>query len=142
METVSCIAISTGLKAPESDFFIVKQIHSPKEIHNKFNEFANDPLKGVFVIDGDSLGVALQFHEQYFFEITSEAEAVICCRCSPTQKAQVTRKIKIYQDKITLAIGDGGNDVPMIMEADIGVGIEGLEGKQAALASDFSLLKF
>jgi len=40
------------------------------------------------------------------------------------------------------AIGDGGNDVGMILEADIGIGIEGKEGMQAALCSDFSITEF
>jgi len=61
---------------------------------------------------------------------------------SPTQKAQITLKIKQYTNKKTAAIGDGGNDVGMIQSADVGVGIVGKEGKQAALASDFSILKF
>ena len=39
-------------------------------------------------------------------------------------------------------MGDGGNDVGMIMEADVGIGIVGKEGMQAALASDFSIHQF
>lgn len=66
--------------------------------------------------------------------------AVVCCRCSPTQKADVTECIKRYTGKITLGVGDGGNDVGMIQAAHVGVGIVGKEGMQAALASDFSIL--
>ena len=40
------------------------------------------------------------------------------------------------------AIGDGGNDVGMIQEADVGIGIVGKEGQQASLAADFSILQF
>jgi phospholipid-translocating ATPase len=54
----------------------------------------------------------------------------------------VTEKIKFYTGSKTLGIGDGGNDVGMILTADVGVGIVGKEGKQAALSSDFSILKF
>jgi phospholipid-translocating ATPase len=54
----------------------------------------------------------------------------------------VAECIKKYTKKITACIGDGGNDVGMIQQADVGIGIEGKEGKQAALASDFSILKF
>ena len=43
---------------------------------------------------------------------------------------------------ITLAIGDGANDVSMIQEAHVGVGIQGLEGRQAVNASDFSIPEF
>jgi phospholipid-translocating ATPase len=61
---------------------------------------------------------------------------------SPTQKAVITSGVKNHTGKNVLAIGDGGNDVGMIQVADIGVGIVGKEGKQAALASDYSILKF
>ena len=43
---------------------------------------------------------------------------------------------------ITLAIGDGANDVPMILEADIGVGLYGKEGMRAVDSSDFALAEF
>ncbi len=58
------------------------------------------------------------------------AHSVICCRVSPKQKAQVVRMVKQYGKWVTLAIGDGANDVSMIMEAHIGVGIRGKEGSQ------------
>ena len=67
---------------------------------------------------------------------------MICCRVSPTQKAVLTQGVKNHTGKVALGIGDGGNDVGMIQVADIGVGIVGKEGKQAALASDYSILKF
>lgn len=56
--------------------------------------------------------------------------AVVCCRVSPLQKAQVTALVKSHGD-VTLAIGDGANDVGMIQKAHIGVGISGQEGMQA-----------
>ena len=68
--------------------------------------------------------------------------SVICCRCSPTQKAEITRLIKKYSGKLTCAIGDGGNDVSMIQMAHVGVGIVGKEGQQASLAADFSITQF
>jgi phospholipid-translocating ATPase len=64
------------------------------------------------------------------------------CRCSPTQKAIIVKKIGIYTRKRTAAVGDGGNDVGMILEANVGIGIVGKEGKQASLASDFSITQF
>ena len=54
----------------------------------------------------------------------------------------VVEAIKLYTKKITCSIGDGGNDVGMIQMADVGIGIVGKEGKQAALAADFSINKF
>ena len=68
---------------------------------------------------------------------------MICCRVSPSQKSQVIKKMKGFDSNaITLAIGDGGNDVSMIMEANIGIGIHGEEGMSAVQASDFSIGEF
>jgi len=64
------------------------------------------------------------------------------CRCSPTQKALIVGKINFFTKKRTAAVGDGGNDVGMIQEANCGIGIVGKEGKQASLASDFSINQF
>jgi phospholipid-translocating ATPase len=65
------------------------------------------------------------------------------CRCSPTQKADITQLLKTYtKGQRIAAIGDGGNDVGMILESDVGIGLEGKEGMQASLSSDFSLVEF
>lgn len=71
------------------------------------------------------------------------APCLCVCRCSPTQKADVVKNLKKFsKGKRIAAVGDGGNDVSMILEADVGVGIVGKEGMQAALASDFSINQF
>ena len=67
---------------------------------------------------------------------------MICCRVTPKQKADVVRLIKNSMNKITLAIGDGANDVNMIQEAHIGIGIYGQEGMRAVQASDFAIPEF
>ncbi len=67
---------------------------------------------------------------------------MVCSRCSPTQKAEVVEAIQRMTRLKTCAIGDGGNDVGMIQAADVGVGVVGKEGIQAALASDFSVSRF
>ncbi len=78
-----------------------------------------------------------------FLSIAVLANTVICCRVSPLQKSNVIKEIKNYDKKIiTLAIGDGGNDVSMINEANIGIGIFGEEGMSAVKASDFSIGEF
>uniref|UniRef100_A0A670IYY4 Phospholipid-transporting ATPase n=1 Tax=Podarcis muralis TaxID=64176 RepID=A0A670IYY4_PODMU len=69
-------------------------------------------------------------------------KVVICCRVTPLQKAQVVELVKKYKNAVTLAIGDGANDVSMIKAAHIGVGISGQEGMQAVLSSDFSFAQF
>ena len=78
-----------------------------------------------------------------FLNVAKDAVAVICCRVSPLQKSQVVKMMKEYDPKkITLAIGDGGNDVSMIMEAHIGIGIYGEEGLRAVQASDYAIGEF
>ena len=78
-----------------------------------------------------------------FLSICYNSNSVICCRVSPFQKSQIVQKMKQFdRDSVTLAIGDGGNDVSMIMEADVGIGIKGEEGLSAAKASDFSIGEF
>ena len=86
--------------------------------------------------------VCLEYYEHEFMELVTMCPAVVCCRCSPEQKAQVVRLIQEHTGKITCAIGDGGNDVSMIQAACAGVGIVGKEGMQASLAADFSLTQF
>ena len=81
--------------------------------------------------------------EKMFLDVAKDAMAVICCRVSPLQKSQVVKLMKNYdKTKITLAIGDGGNDVSMIMEAHIGIGIYGEEGLRAAQSSDYAIGEF
>ena len=78
-----------------------------------------------------------------FLKIVNSANTVICCRVSPSQKSEVIRQMKNFDKKaVTMAIGDGGNDVSMIMEANIGIGIFGEEGVSAAQASDFTIGEF
>uniref|UniRef100_A0A667J017 Phospholipid-transporting ATPase n=1 Tax=Lynx canadensis TaxID=61383 RepID=A0A667J017_LYNCA len=69
-------------------------------------------------------------------------KGVICCRMTPLQKAQVVEMVKRYKKVVTLAIGDGANDVSMIKAAHIGVGISGQEGMQAMLNSDYAFSQF
>ncbi len=143
LETATCIAISAGLKSKNQEIFIIKEIEDPLILQNAMNEFNNKSSNHVLIIDGISLQTSLEpQYQKFFFDIACKAEAVVCCRCSPTQKAVITECIKQFTGKKTCSVGDGGNDVGMIQAADIGVGIVGKEGKQAALASDFSILKF
>ena len=94
------------------------------------------------VIDGFGLTFALSdAHVDAFWSLASRCAAVICCRVSPLQKALVTGLVK-SKGKVTLAIGDGANDVGMIQAAHIGVGISGQEGMQAVMAADFAIAQF
>uniref|UniRef100_A0A3Q1CJN1 Phospholipid-transporting ATPase n=1 Tax=Amphiprion ocellaris TaxID=80972 RepID=A0A3Q1CJN1_AMPOC len=96
------------------------------------------------VINGHSLAYALERSmELEFLKTACMCKAVICCRVTPLQKAQVVELVKKYKQAVTLAIGDGANDVSMIKgTAHIGVGISGQEGMQAVLSSDYSFAQF
>lgn len=95
------------------------------------------------VVNGHSLVHCLSSQlEEKFLDIASSCKSVICCRVTPLQKAMVVELIKRSKNAVTLAIGDGANDVSMIKAAHIGVGISGQEGMQAVLASDYSIAQF
>uniref|UniRef100_A0A8C4XVE3 ATPase phospholipid transporting 11A n=1 Tax=Falco tinnunculus TaxID=100819 RepID=A0A8C4XVE3_FALTI len=82
-------------------------------------------------------------YRELFLEICRNCSAVLCCRMAPLQKAQIVKLIKLSKEHpITLAIGDGANDVSMILEAHVGIGIIGKEGRQAARNSDYAIPKF
>ncbi|XP_073451623.1 phospholipid-transporting ATPase IK-like [Aquarana catesbeiana] len=80
--------------------------------------------------------------EYSFVDLASQCQAVICCRVTPKQKAMIVQLVRKHKKAITLAIGDGANDVNMIKTAHIGVGISGLEGTQAVQSSDYALAQF
>ncbi|XVF03486.1 hypothetical protein REPUB_Repub04eG0265400 [Reevesia pubescens] len=95
------------------------------------------------IIDGKSLAYALEDDmKKMFLELAIGCASVICCRSSPKQKALVTRLVKSGTGRTTLAIGDGANDVGMLQEADIGIGISGVEGMQAVMSSDVAIAQF
>ncbi|KAK9509761.1 hypothetical protein O3M35_007001 [Rhynocoris fuscipes] len=95
------------------------------------------------VIDGTALQFAL-YHELRadFLQLCIACKSVICCRVSPMQKAEVVEMVTSQTNSVTLAIGDGANDVAMIQKAHVGIGISGVEGLQAACASDYSIAQF
>lgn len=95
----------------------------------------------VLVIDGAALTHAMEqdYSKNLLLQIGLRCEAVICCRVSPLQKAQLVHLIKDNLKVLTLAIGDGANDVSMIQAADVGVGISGEEGLQAVNSSDYAI---
>ncbi|XP_022924003.1 putative phospholipid-transporting ATPase 9 [Cucurbita moschata] len=95
------------------------------------------------IIDGKSLTYALEDDvKNLFLELAIGCASVICCRSSPKQKAQVTQLVKVETGSTTLAVGDGANDVGMLQEADIGIGISGVEGMQAVMSSDIAIAQF
>ena len=92
------------------------------------------------MIDGKTLKYALSCDLRTdFLGLCVSCKSVICCRVSPMQKAEVVDLVTTNTKAVTLAIGDGANDVAMIQKAHVGVGISGVEGLQAACASDYSI---
>ncbi|CAD0111107.1 unnamed protein product [Aureobasidium uvarum] len=95
------------------------------------------------VIDGETLKLMLNDRlRQKFLLLCKECKSVLCCRVSPSQKAAVVGMVKNGLDVMTLAIGDGANDVAMIQKAHVGVGIAGEEGRQAVMSSDYAIGQF
>ncbi|GJY22043.1 probable phospholipid-transporting ATPase 4 [Tanacetum coccineum] len=139
-----CIVVSAEMLAQDSKDAIketiLTQITSALEtIKNKNGPRAPFAL----IIDGKTLTYALEDDMKFhFLNLAVNCASVICCRVSPKQKALVVRLVKEGTGKTTLGIGDGANDVGMIKEADIGIGISGVEGMQAVMASDFSIAQF
>ena len=153
VETATCISISAGIKGKNQKIFTVKyddiasetKAQTISKLKDKFKEYntKNNVESHIFIIDGELLDLALKNCESEFFETTKHSPSVVCCRCSPTQKRIVVKTIKKYiKNARTAAVGDGGNDVAMIQEADVGIGIVGKEGLQASLAADYSIKEF
>ena len=118
-----------------------------KEYHKfkgEFDSMQKIPQFGILVDEKALLTINEDDKIQnIFLDIAKDAVAVICCRVSPLQKSQVVKMMKKYSPNCkTLAIGDGGNDVSMIMEAHIGVGIYGEEGMRAVQSSDYAIGEF
>ena len=99
------------------------------EAHQELNAFRRKQ-DAALVIKGESLDVCLEYYEHEFMELATASPAVVCCRCSPEQKAHVVRLVQYHTGKRAAAIGDGGNDVSMIQAASSGIGIVGKEGMQ------------
>ncbi|KAH6800420.1 ATPase E1-E2 type family protein / haloacid dehalogenase-like hydrolase family protein [Perilla frutescens var. hirtella] len=120
---------------------ILGQLQSFNKLITEENRLQDAPF--ALVVDGKALELCLGNEmSSQFLSVAMNCDVVICCRVSPKQKASITRRVKRHSGKTILAIGDGANDVGMIQEADIGVGISGMEGMQAVMASDFSLPEF
>nr|XP_020019327.1 probable phospholipid-transporting ATPase IIB isoform X4 [Castor canadensis] len=141
LETATCIAKSSHLVSRTQDIHVFRPVASRGEAHLELNAFRRKH-DCALVISGDSLEVCLKYYEHELVELACQCPAVVCCRCSPTQKAHIVTLLRQHTGRRTCAIGDGGNDVSMIQAADCGIGIEGKEGKQASLAADFSITQF
>ncbi|ABN66077.2 aminophospholipid-translocating ATPase [Scheffersomyces stipitis CBS 6054] len=99
----------------------------------------------VLVIDGGTLAEIENDSAllTLFLDLCIQVDSTICCRASPSQKANMVSAVrKLNNRAVTLAIGDGANDIAMIQSADIGIGITGKEGLQAARSADYAIAQF
>ena len=145
VETARCVAVSAKIVSRTQYIHTITNLssdHNPTAALDALSLLASKPTSTALLIDGISLAHFLLHHRDAFISIAVQLPAVIACRCSPTQKADIATLIRAFTKKRVACIGDGGNDVSMIQAADIGVGIVGKEGRQASLAADFSITSF
>ncbi|KAK3266342.1 hypothetical protein CYMTET_8964 [Cymbomonas tetramitiformis] len=153
LETAIAVAQGSGLITAQMDCCVINGESGAKgtsdalmnavmssEVHED-----KDAVPHALALTGVALGYIMEdetLHDP-FLQALLTAHAIVACRASPAQKAWVVELVRGgCPHEVTLAIGDGANDVPMLRAAHIGVGLCGQEGLQAALASDFSFAKF
>lgn len=143
VETARCVAISAKLVSRNQFIHTITSVSSdPPTALGSLSVLRSNTASTALLIDGDSLSYLISHHCIPFITLAVQLPAVIACRCSPTQKANIASLIRHHTGKRIACIGDGGNDVSMIQAADVGVGIVGKEGRQASLAADFSITSF
>ncbi|KAH3681602.1 hypothetical protein WICPIJ_007476 [Wickerhamomyces pijperi] len=150
-ETAINIGMSCKLLSEDMNLLIVNEetaeatranLQSKLLAMQQFDISQHDIDSLALIIDGKSLGFALEIADDLLMELGALCKAVICCRVSPLQKALVVKMVKRKKKSLLLAIGDGANDVSMIQAAHVGVGISGMEGQQAARSADFAIGQF
>ncbi|KAI1770052.1 phospholipid-translocating P-type ATPase [Hypoxylon cercidicola] len=147
-ETAINIAHSARLAKPFSELYILDATDG--DLQEKITSTLVDVGRGmvahsVLVVDGHTLGV-IEKDESLkimFYDLAVRMDSVICCRASPSQKASLVQAIRdTVPSSLTLAIGDGSNDIAMIQASHVGIGISGREGLQAARVADYSIAQF
>ncbi|ROW08853.1 hypothetical protein VMCG_02999 [Cytospora schulzeri] len=147
-ETAINIAHSARICKPFSEVYILDATEG--ELQEKLAATLVEVGRGmiphsVVVIDGHTLGVVEEDDslKVLLFDLVARVDSVICCRASPAQKATLVKCIRTQvPSSLTLAIGDGANDIAMIQASHVGIGISGREGLQAARISDYSIAQF
>ncbi|KAI5857450.1 phospholipid-translocating P-type ATPase [Durotheca rogersii] len=147
-ETAINIAHSARLAKPFSEVYILDVAEG--DLQEKITSTLIDVGRGtvahaVLVVDGHTLGI-IEKDESLrimFYDLAVRIDSVICCRASPSQKAGLVQSIRdTVPSSLTLAIGDGSNDIAMIQASHVGIGISGREGLQAARVADYSIAQF
>lgn len=153
-ETAINIAHSARICRPGSDLYVLDISKEPLEeqLVALAEDLAAGSIHSVVVIDGQTLAAVEKSERlsKQFFSIMLLVDSVICCRASPAQKALLVRTVRSSLGKtkssrhrgLTLAIGDGANDLAMIQASHVGIGISGQEGLQAARVADYAIAQF
>jgi phospholipid-translocating ATPase len=141
IETATCIAKSSKLFSRSQTIIQLSEITQIEQALDRL-DYIRAHGNCCVVIDGATLQFYLDFLSRELIDVMLLLPAVVCSRCTPTQKADIVELINTSTKKRTCAIGDGGNDVSMIQAANVGIGLVGKEGKQASLAADFSITQF
>uniref|UniRef100_A0A0N4ZBE4 Phospholipid-transporting ATPase n=1 Tax=Parastrongyloides trichosuri TaxID=131310 RepID=A0A0N4ZBE4_PARTI len=134
-ETALNVARSCSLFSKNSKLVKVTCLEDLESIPIRIQETYNVVLSssGVKILKDNDDGV---------IRLLKNAESVLCYRMTPSDKAIIAQTVmKLFNSKV-LAIGDGANDVPMIISASVGVGLGGQEGMQAVLSADYSIGRF
>lgn len=143
-ETAINIAHSARICQPSSLIYVLDSTKG--NLHGQMSEIVHDgDVHKVVVIDGHTLSVVSatpDLRHSFFTSLIANIDSVIVCRASPAQKSDIVKGIRARLPGLTLAIGDGANDIAMIQAAHVGIGISGKEGLQAARVADFSIAQF
>lgn len=148
VETALNIAYSCGHISDEATKYFITECTQIAALEEHFRTFEQElrrqpEAEFALLVDGTSLAMALQCCPEKLRDLSIQCHAVLCCRLSPLQKSEVVQLMKtVYGNPITASIGDGANDVSMIQEADVGLGIVGKEGRQAARCADYAFTNF
>lgn len=147
VETAFNIGMACKHIPPSAIVHFLINVTDVAELSNRLQQIEADLTSSAsrptaLVIDGTTVSALLLHLPKQFAELALQCKAVLCCRLSPLQKSEIVMLIKQSGNHITAAIGDGANDVSMIQEAHIGIGIVGREGKQAARCADYAIAKF
>mmetsp|Transcript_31658 Transcript_31658/g.48423 ORF Transcript_31658/g.48423 Transcript_31658/m.48423 type:complete len:140 (-) Transcript_31658:767-1186(-) len=127
VENVANIALSSGVKKDGQDLFFICDLINKTDILFRLSQFQKVVRRATLVMDGKSLEVVLD-HPELIYQLLQTAvqsEAFCLCRCTPIQKCEVVRLLKAFTKdrKVIAAVGDGGNDIGMLREAHVGIGI-------------------
>ena len=142
-ETAINIGYACSLLSGDMKLVVLDDNDENKLIEIIESSLNNNESNLALIASGAALEILLnEKNQELFYQLSLKCQSVICCRVSPSQKASIVEIMMNKTGKLSLSIGDGANDVAMILQANIGVGISGKEGRQAVLASDYSIGQF